>query len=118
MEGKMIRGFCHYSRAWYTIPKEKPADEVMFGMYDEEGYTDGEMAVRWHNLGGKLEPRLEVYDDGWAKLWEFRDVIEKMAQCNDRGISPEEFCNLLKGCGFKDLTLVERDEPDIIEIAI
>jgi len=40
----------------------------MFGMYVKGGGTSGEMAMRWHEIGGKKVPRLEVFSDAWSAL--------------------------------------------------
>lgn len=99
-----IRGFNHYKEAFYgnmPLPKDS-LDEINFGMYCEDGGTEGEMSITWVNLGGKGAAQLRSFDDSWNVLATFTDVIAAM---KDReGIQPEEFCHLLLRLGFKDMT--------------
>ena len=92
MSNKMRRGF--YRTDW-NIP------EIMFGVYDDEGGCDGEMGMRWHDLGNQSAARLECFEDAFTLLAQFGDVIERLAQT--RNISEPEFANLLLECGFTDL---------------
>ena len=106
------RGFMQLSKAWYADANLRGAnyrDEVMFGFYYEDGGTSGEMGVRWVDIGSEkhLTPILRVYDDAWDALNECKDVIEKMAEVDGDDISPEQFCDILLSCGFKDLTPLE-----------
>jgi hypothetical protein len=101
------KGFVHLSRTWYAKHALRAGDiidEVMFGFYYGGGGTSGEMSVRWSELGGAIVPRLEVYDDAWDALNEFKDVIEKMAEVDGENINPEQFCKILLSCGFRDDT--------------
>lgn len=110
----MKRRFYHLSRAWYkdVLENQEYIDEVTFGLYCEQGGTTGEMAVRWYELiSNELSPRLECFSDAWYVLSQFKDIIDAMAEFDDRktkAISPEEFCRLLIKCGFEDLTPTER----------
>jgi len=100
-----IRAFHWSSKAYYagSIPKEGP--EIYFGMYSEEGGTSGEMSMIWTNISGDtLTPQLRVFCDGWSALSLFTDVIEKLGEHDDEDISEEKFIEILKECGFKDLT--------------
>ena len=76
----------------------------MFGLYGIDGSTSGEMCVRWKELGGKIVPQLQVFDDGWSALASFPDLILELGDLDNQNITPKEFCALLKGLGFKDLT--------------
>lgn len=107
----MKRGFYHLSKAWYNkvaLEKAKYKDEVLFGIYCDEGGTDGEMSVRWYDLANKSTPKLECFDDAWLVLSQLKDVIDEMAKVDSQDINPEEFCRLLLRCGFEDLTPTER----------
>lgn len=105
------RQFVQLSRAWYAdvcLPMKDAVDEVNVGFFAPDGSTTGEFCVKWIDLGSHgLAPRLEVFNDAWDALWQFRDVLEKMAGVDGQDISPEEFCELLKSCGVKDATPVE-----------
>jgi hypothetical protein len=99
------RGFYWTSQAYYA---RDHAPQAMFGFYDDDGCTTGEMAMRWHKLGDRLVPRLEVYGDAWAALATFGDVLAELALVDGEDITEGEFVALLKRCGFKDRTEYER----------
>ncbi len=110
---KPIRGYYHLSRAWYgkanlTNPNIK--DEVTFGLYYPGDGCEAEMSVKWHDLGNKVYPRLEVFDESWKCLLGFSDVIKAMSKVDGEGIAPIDFCKLLDGCGFKDLTPLKYED--------
>lgn len=124
---KPIRGYHHTSRAWYgraCTARAKPdyIDDVTFGLYfDDEGGTRGEMTMKWTKLGGKPTAQLRVFDDAWAVLAGFPDLIVALGKCDTgsgghrsggRAITPLEFCALLDKCGFKDLTAVKSPYND------
>ncbi len=107
----MFRAFTHLSRSWYgetCLAGQKYLDEVMFGMYDEDGGTTGEMSVKWYDLGRKRTPRLECFDDSWEILSGMKDVLDEMAKVDSEDIAPEKFCKILLSCGFKDMTEEKR----------
>ena len=111
----MRRGFTVLSKSWYgkaCLDGRDYTDEVMFGMYDGKGVdtggTDGEMAVRWYKFSRAA--RLEVYDDSWAVLVSFADVIKAMGRKNDLSITPGQFAELLVGLGFEDMTQTKPKE--------
>jgi len=110
-----IRGFHHLSKAWYGDvclkpggPDDQKVDEVVFGFYSPEGGTSGEMVVTWEQLGGRTVPQLKVYDDAWHALNQLQDVLQELAEAEGENISPDQFCEILLRCGFKDLTMKER----------
>ncbi len=105
----MIRGFHILSQAWYADANLRGArwlDDVIFGLYDEEnGGTDGEMSVKWYDLGGRIVPKLECFDDAWATLVEFTDVITMLGNKDGQNITPDKFAEILLSRGFRDLTV-------------
>ncbi|QRV11414.1 hypothetical protein JR311_19735 (plasmid) [Bacillus velezensis] len=113
------RGFYHLSESIYTevnLKNEEHVDEVNFGLFDEEGGTDGEMSLHWYQSGNRSWAKLEVFDDSFKVLNQFIDVVQAL---KDReGIKPKEFTKLLKELGFVDLTkrnqiiLEQRDYKD------
>jgi hypothetical protein len=107
-----VRSYIHTSAAWYggaNVLRDGVEDEVMIGMYDPDGGTTGEFAVRWYKLSGKLTPKLEAYDDAWSALLQFQDVLAMMAELDGEDPSPAEFCRILEDAGVKDTT--ERESP-------
>lgn len=107
----MIRGFYHHNESYYAgvLPViGGGVDQVMFGYYKPEGGSSGEMSMQWERLGGKVVPQLRCYDDAWDALSRFGDLIRRLADFDEKNISPSEFCNILKECGFQDLTHRER----------
>lgn len=112
--GETIRGFYHLSRSWYAdanIRNINLVDEVMFGMYEPENGTDGEIAMRWYNIESRKCPSacLETFHDAFAVLEQFSDVIKELSLYDDSYIQPKEFCELLIKCGFTDLTKEVRE---------
>ena len=107
------REFVIESEAWYygANPfRDGVTEAINLGLSGEDGGTSGEMFVRWHNLGGSNAARLESFYDSWSALWQFRDVVEAMAELDDGdGPTPQEFAELLKDHGFTDATL--RNDP-------
>ena len=104
-----VRGFYWPARSWYAMSGRDP--EIMFGMYAPEGGTSGEMAMRWHDLGDRLTPRLEVYCDAWSALQQFMDVLVELAEHDNEYIAQEEFVAILKACGVQDQTEYESPYP-------
>lgn len=99
-----IRGFHWTSRAYYAS-SIGDRQEILFGMYDENGEgTSGEMAIRWVDVGAKVAPRLEVFDDAWSALFLFNDLLEAMSEVDGQNITQEDFVALLLDHGFIDLT--------------
>jgi len=107
---EMRRAFVWSSEAWFNEGATLPC--VMFGMYDRNGSTDGEMAMRWYDIGHRLVPRLEVFDNAWGALAGFGDVLEKMSEVDDQDIQPSQFVAMLRSLGFDDITEYENpNEP-------
>lgn len=108
------RQFIHLSRAYYApvilAAKKNVVDEINIGFYHPEGGTSGEFHISWIKLGCGIAPRLEAFNDSWDALWQFRDVLEKMAAIDGQNITPDEFCHLLLSCGVEDVTPVEAPE--------
>jgi hypothetical protein len=102
-----VRAFTHRNRSWYAKylqPHTGAVDEVMFGYYNPEGGTSGEMAMRWYDLGGAPTPRIEVFCDAWHALSTFGNVLAALGELDGSDISPEQFCNVLRALGFEDHT--------------
>ncbi len=104
-----IRAFHWSTRAWYASVCHRPdvVESIMFGHYNPEGGTTGEMEMRWENLGGNACPRLCVFDDAWAVLATFPDLIARLGELDNQRITAEAFVALLLSLGFKDLTAYE-----------
>ena len=107
---KKDRGFHWYRKAWYSQPNEDR--KIDFGIYPDGGDqgTTGEMTMHWHDLGGKLYPRLECFDDAWITLHSFYDLIKDLAAADNQNITEEQFVEILIRRGFRDLTAY--DNPD------
>ncbi len=124
-----IKAFFHLSKAWYGEANLRNADikdQVMFGYYTPGEGTTGEMSMRWHQLGGELTPRLDVFNDAWHALSTFTDVIQELGKVDNQHISPDEFCKILLSLGFKDLTptkspyekpVKEQEESELLHAA-
>jgi len=104
MTNTLVPGFIWSNMAWYRNTASMP--EIMIGLYDGNGGLMYELAVRWHNLGKDIVPRLEIFDDAWYFLVTQygKDLFEQLAKYNDLNIGQTHFVTILKSIGFKDLT--------------
>ena len=108
----MKRGFTVLSKSWYAdacLDGVDHVDEIKFGLYNDNGDSGsdcaGEMAMKWHKT--PAAPRLEAFDDSWAVLATFTDVIKAMGRKNDLNITPDQFAEILVGLGFEDRTEIK-----------
>jgi hypothetical protein len=108
------RQFTQLSRAWYGS-RDGVVDEVTIGLYHQEGGTTGEFSVVWKipYLARDASPQLQSWDDSWSALFQFGDLLESMADLDDKDVSPEAFCQLLTGLGIADAT--KETAPDMAE---
>lgn len=111
-----VKGFVHLSRAWYGPANLANAgdlvDEVTFGFYSTDGDTSGEMSVKWVLLANRPAAKLVCFYDGFSALAQFKDVIDCLPEFDsmpEGGMTPEQFCAVLRGCGFIDRT--REDSP-------
>ena len=105
-----IRGYSRSSKAWYAKHLIYDNIEVNFGMYYPNGGTDGEMTMEWIKVGSDLCAILKCFQDGWAVLSLFTDLIQKLSEVNSQLIQEEDFCKILDNCGFVDMTAYVRNE--------
>jgi hypothetical protein len=104
------RKFIHTSRAWYAesaLFHETVVDSIYIGLYSSKGDTEGEFSIEWVELTGMLCPKLIAYDDAWSVLYDFKDVLKKMADVDDCNITPDEMRLTLISCGVEDATPVK-----------
>ena len=113
------RGFTNCGEAYYhkSIGFSKGATgEVFLGLCAAGGGTKGEMKMEWIELGGKSVPQLQVFDDGWAVLASWPDLLAELAKVgcdsmSEKSITPKEFCEILLRLGFTDNTTREDPHP-------
>jgi|APSaa5957512576_1039674.scaffolds.fasta_scaffold23816_3 hypothetical protein len=104
---KEHRGYHHTGEAWYasaSLKGQEYTDNITVGFYPPDGNTKGEFSIEWVTIAFKPTPILRSYDDSWKALQHCTDLIEKMAEVDNQNITPKEFCKILDGLGFKDLT--------------
>jgi len=103
-----IRGFCWCKKAYYAKALLKELPKVCFGMFCKDGGgTSGEMSMVWENICNKATPQLKCFCDGWSALSLFADLIKKLGEHDSEDITEEQFVEILRQCGFKDLTPYE-----------
>lgn len=105
------RKFIQLSRTWYADANLKRSDfidKITVGFYHMDGSTTGEFEISWMMIAGKSVPKIEAFDDGWSALFNFGDMLESMADVDNKNISPEEFCKLLTSLDIEDTTPTER----------
>lgn len=118
-----VRGFHHLSRSWYgasiLADMEGVQDEITFGLMDPNGGTEGEMTMQWVDLGNRVVPKLTAFYDSWRVLAGFPDLIANLGEADGENISPEHFREMLKECGFTDLTkkINPQDDPKSSRVA-
>ena len=113
------RGFTNSGEAYYHKNlgfSNGVVGEVYLGHCAGGGGTKGEMKMEWIELGGKNIPQLRVFDDAWAVLASWPDLLAELAKVNcdsmsDKSITPKEFCEILLRLGFKDNTIRENPNP-------
>ena len=101
------RQFIQLSRAWYAganLRGGEVIDEITMGFYHKDGGTTGEFTIRWIELSGSETPMLCCFDGSWHAMWQFRDVLEKMAEIDGTNPTPNEICRILVSCGVADNT--------------
>jgi hypothetical protein len=103
------RAYIRSSKAFYSKLLPRKTVKVMVGMYHPEGGTSGEFEFEWIDLGmPKLCVRLKCFDDAWDSLLQFKDLLHKMAELDDKNIEEPEFCKVLDELGIIDITQYEQ----------
>ena len=100
------RAFYWLNKSWYAANEQD--EEIMFGIYCDNGGSFGEISVTWRNISNSSIPMLKIYDDAWFVLTTIHDLLFELGQCNSENIPPEKFIEILKRCGFKDKTQYKR----------
>jgi hypothetical protein len=100
----MKRKYFNSDESWYAkLPHYTPYDDIIFGMYDEDGSCEAEMTMNWTDgIGAKLN----VWDEAFGVLIQFNDVIVAVAEhrkTNDK-LTKQDFIKILESCGFEDST--------------
>ncbi len=95
-------GFYRTSEAYLTLMSKRLHSEIMFGVFCRGGGCRGEMSMRWHILGERPVPRLEVFDDAWAVLADLPELIEWLRGKANSEPTAEEFSAFLMSIGFKE----------------
>ncbi len=100
-----IKAFIIPYETWYKdVVSGEP--HIYIGMYYENGSCDGAFRVVWDNIGIQLR----AYDDSWEVLSHMPELIGLMGRIQIEELNPtvQEFAEMLKGIGFKDITERER----------
>lgn len=81
-------------------------DEIMLALQCADGGCVTEMAIRWHNLGKTVSPRLECFGEAWPMLLapSCAKVMQMLAARHDQDLSPDDVTQILLESGFKDLS--------------
>lgn len=74
--------------------------EIMMALHSPSGGVQGEFAMRWSKLGGRLVPQLQAYSDSWIALHCMSDLIEVLAEHDDEDITPDELIQILESLDF------------------
>jgi len=106
-----VKGFYRLTDLMAAFPNPPrhyagPAVEIEFGLFFKGSPgTAGEVFVTWDRGGpdSALIPKLHVYGDAFAALWQLRAVLKALSTRPD--ITPDEFCALLRRLDFTDFTV-------------
>lgn len=104
MNGNITKGFYVMNRAHHAHPGEAP--EIVIGLYHaDNGGTQGEFAIRWHDLAQPRAPtpRLEIFADSW-KVFFAMPELHGLANLSATLPSQDEVIAFLAQAGFRDLT--------------
>ena len=85
IENGDYRGFTNCGEAYYHKSlgfSNGVVGEVFLGLCAGGGGTKGEMSMVWIELGGKNVPQLKVFDDAWAVLASWPDLLAELAKVN------------------------------------
>lgn len=74
--------------------------EIMMALHSPEGGVQGEFAIRWGRLGGKLVPQIQAYSDSWIVLSCMSDLIDVLAEHDDEDITPDQLIEILESLDF------------------
>jgi len=103
----MKRQFIQWSRAWWngdTLRRLNETEKITIGLYGKNGSTAGEFCIRWVPLSGESCAQLTVFEDAWAALSQFEDVLKGLAKLNGTNPSPEKIVKMLRKCGVEYAT--------------
>jgi hypothetical protein len=75
--------------------------EILVGN-DDDGATT--CTVTWYKVGGRLRPRVEVFDEDWGTFADAADVFEVLGQCGGSAMQPADFCEMLDELGYENIT--------------
>jgi len=94
--------FTHFSKAWYaqSVVLEKNVVDVI-NISDGKG---GDISIKWVDLGRKIAPRLDVFDDAWGILFSQPELLEALSNFDSRSPSAERVKEQLVNLGYKDIT--------------
>lgn len=117
----MEPAYIHTTKAWYadhiSVLDANVVDEVMIGLYERGGGTEGEFAVKFHMLGhNDVVPRIEIFQDAWGLFTEFSELFQILANLDDQESpettirSGEQLIKILDDLGFKDHTSYSYDK--------
>lgn len=90
--------------AWHAEMSVRPFENehIMIGFYYENDGTEGEFKLEWDKYGIKLK----AYNDAWEALSKMPELIELLGKIDREKKEPtvEEFAEMLKKLGYKDIT--------------
>jgi hypothetical protein len=75
--------------------------EILVGSEDDGATT---CTITWYRVGGRLRPRVEVFDEDWGTFADAADVFEVLGQQGGSAMPPAEFCEMLDELGYEDIT--------------
>lgn len=98
-----VKGFYVSHKSWYAPSLPKREAEIMVGLYHPEGGTSGEFGIRWMEVGKKLTPRLEIFDDAWKMFFANFAELSALATLTEDATDDDVIALLLR-LGYIDRT--------------
>lgn len=99
------KGYLQLSTTWYgdvCLKKLGREEEIRFGFYEPNGNTAGEMIMIWEKAKDEVLTKLVVFGDSWSALADLQDLIDLLGKHGDNPLSPTQFIEYLKQCGFTE----------------
>jgi hypothetical protein len=99
-EEEMKRYFVRSDKAWYH---EKGSNPTI--ILSDDMPCEGEIIMEWVTLiKNHFSPHLTVFNDGFAKLERWSDLMDTLSAWNNIDFTQDQFVDILIDLGFEDKT--------------
>lgn len=105
-----VRQFRIASQSWYSravkavLGPNEPVDTIHLEFKSADRNLSGEFRIDWEPLGSAISARLKAYDDGWAAVAQFQDVLVGLGELSGSNPTVEQVVEVLLTLGVVDAT--------------